>query len=54
MRKKIVAGNWKMNLNYEEAKLLLNTLINSAKSGNTNAEIISVRQQFILPHFQIF
>lgn len=40
MRKKIVAGNWKMNLNYEEAKLLLNTLIESAKSGNTGAEII--------------
>lgn len=29
-----------MNLNYEEAKLLLNTLINSAKSGNANTEII--------------
>lgn len=40
MRKKIVAGNWKMNLNYEEAKLLLNSLVNSAKSGNASTEII--------------
>lgn len=40
MRKKIVAGNWKMNLNYEEAKLLLNELSGAAKSGDSNVEMV--------------
>lgn len=38
MRSKIVAGNWKMNKNLEETKILLTEL--SAKLPNTHAEVM--------------
>ena len=38
MRKKIVAGNWKMNKDYDESKHLVTKLLNSCKPGN--AEVI--------------
>ncbi|MEX1002943.1 MAG: triose-phosphate isomerase [Crocinitomicaceae bacterium] len=40
MRKKIVAGNWKMNLDYTEAKALLQDLIKTRDQFNKEAEII--------------
>ena len=39
MRKKIVAGNWKMNKDYEESKHLVTKLLNSCKPGNTEVII---------------
>ena len=38
MRKKIVAGNWKMNKDYDESKNLVTKLLNSCKPGK--AEVI--------------
>ena len=38
MRKKIVAGNWKMNKDYEESKNLVTKLLNICKPGK--AEVI--------------
>jgi triosephosphate isomerase len=40
MRKKIVAGNWKMNLDYGEAKSLLQQLIKSKDDFNPDAEVV--------------
>lgn len=40
MRKKIVAGNWKMNLDYTEAKSLLQDLIQSKDKFNKETEVI--------------
>jgi len=40
MRKKIIAGNWKMNLNYTEAKQLLQKIIQSKTQFNQNTELI--------------
>ena len=39
MRKKIVAGNWKMNKNFEEAKSLMNQLLEYKKNNKTNCEV---------------
>lgn len=39
MRKKIVAGNWKMNKNYEEAKSLMKQLLDYKKNNVTNCEV---------------
>lgn len=40
MRKKIVAGNWKMNLNYGEAKSLLQSLIQQKDKFSKDVELI--------------
>lgn len=40
MRKKIVAGNWKMNLNLPEGLELINEIYNGAPALNKNKEIV--------------
>jgi triosephosphate isomerase len=40
MKRKIVAGNWKMNLNYEEAKSLLKSLIEIKDQFDPETELI--------------
>lgn len=40
MRKKLVIGNWKMNLDYSQAKSLLQQLIQQKERRNTEAEIV--------------
>lgn len=40
MSKKIVAGNWKMNLDYNEAKNLLQSLIKLRKKFNPEIELV--------------
>ena len=37
MRKKIVAGNWKMNMLHDEAKQLINDIIKEVQAGNDAA-----------------
>lgn len=39
MRKNIVAGNWKMNKNFQEAKDLMNDLLNYVNSNETSCEV---------------
>ena len=39
MRKKIVAGNWKMNKDYEGAQQLMMQLLSYAKNNQSNSEI---------------
>jgi triosephosphate isomerase len=39
MRKNIVAGNWKMNLNYSEAQQLMLQLLEYKKNNKTNCEV---------------
>lgn len=40
MRQKIVAGNWKMNMNKDEAKALFLSLNNSDLNGNVNTILV--------------
>lgn len=40
MARKIVAGNWKMNLDYDEAKMLLKNLIASKDQFNPEVDLI--------------
>ena len=40
MSKKIVAGNWKMNLDLTEANKLLNDLIKLEKKFDSNVEVV--------------
>ncbi len=40
MRKKIVAGNWKMNLFIEEGKTLVNDIISQLPSLTENEHVI--------------
>lgn len=39
MRKNIVAGNWKMNLNYSDAQRLMFQLLEYKKNNTTNCEV---------------
>lgn len=39
MRKNIVAGNWKMNKNFQEAKELMNQLANYVQGNQPNCEV---------------
>jgi triosephosphate isomerase len=39
MRKKIVAGNWKMNKNFSEATVLMIQLLEYKKANQTNCEV---------------
>jgi triosephosphate isomerase len=51
MSRKIVAGNWKMNLNYNEAKTLLKSLIGLKESFNKDAEVIICPSSIYLSAF---
>jgi len=39
MRKNIVAGNWKMNKNFQEAEALMRQLAEYKKNNKTNCEV---------------
>ena len=39
MRKNIVAGNWKMNKNFQEAEALMRQLAEDKKNNKTNCEV---------------
>ena len=47
MRKKIVAGNWKMNLNYEEGVSLFSEIVNMAKDEVVGNQEVIVCTPFI-------
>ncbi len=47
MRKKIVAGNWKMNKNFEEGLALTSEIINIAKDELKNQAILVINPPFI-------
>ena len=49
MRKKIVAGNWKMNLNKSEAEILYNDL--ESKSYPDDVEVIIAPASIYLDSF---
>ena len=40
MRKNIVAGNWKMNKNFQEAQELMHQLSDYMKNHKTNCEVM--------------
>lgn len=48
MRKKIVAGNWKMNLNSEEGQTLITSILNKSPNLSEQTEVI-----FAPPYLQI-
>ncbi|MCA5005776.1 triose-phosphate isomerase [Sphingobacterium bovistauri] len=47
MRKKIVAGNWKMNLNYEEGVSLFSEIVNMVKDEVVGTQEVIVCSPFI-------
>lgn len=47
MRKKIVAGNWKMNLNYEEGVSLFSEIVNMVKDEVVGSQEVIVCAPFI-------
>ena len=51
MRKKIVAGNWKMNMNYTEATALYNDLKNGAEGMDQNVQVIIAPPAIYLSEF---
>ena len=51
MRKKIVAGNWKMNLNYNEAKSLLSDLNKSSSLVSEDVQLIIAPPTLYLSEF---
>lgn len=53
MRKKIVAGNWKMNLNYDEAKALYNDLKNGVGEMDENVQVIISPPAIYLSEFAL-
>jgi triosephosphate isomerase len=50
-RKKIIAGNWKMNLDYSEAKELIQEIAKSKNDYNENAEILIIPS---MPYLSVF
>ncbi|MBB6326829.1 triosephosphate isomerase [Algoriphagus iocasae] len=48
MRKKIVAGNWKMNMTFEEGQILTSEIVNMYKDENVNDVIAILNPPF--PH----
>ncbi len=50
MRKKIVAGNWKMNLDYSEGLSLFSEVINMVKDEVTGSQAVIVCSPFIHLH----
>jgi triosephosphate isomerase len=51
MRKKLIAGNWKMNLDWNEAMTLFAELIQYEKSNDTHADIAVFPPSLYLRHF---
>lgn len=51
MRKKIVAGNWKMNMNYTEATSLYNELKNGIGEMDENVQVIIAPPSIYLSEF---
>ena len=51
MRKKIVAGNWKMNMNYTEATAFYNDLKNEAEEMDENVQVIIAPPAIYLSEF---
>lgn len=47
MRKKIVAGNWKMNLNFEEGQKLTSEIVNMLKDENVKDAIAVINPPFV-------
>ena len=47
MRKKIVAGNWKMNLNFEEGQKLTSEIVNMLKDENVKDVIAVINPPFV-------
>ena len=47
MRKKIVAGNWKMNLNFEEGVSLFSEIVNMVKDEVVGDQEVIVCSPFI-------
>lgn len=47
MRKKIVAGNWKMNLNYEEGQKLTSEIVNMYKDENIKDVTVVLNPPFV-------
>ena len=50
-RKKIIAGNWKMNLDYNESKTLIQEIAQSKESYNEQAEIVVIPS---MPYLSVF
>ncbi len=50
-RKKIIAGNWKMNLDYNEAKGLIQEIAKLKESYNPNAEVLVIPS---MPYLSVF
>ncbi|HIP36161.1 MAG TPA: triose-phosphate isomerase [Crocinitomix sp.] len=51
MRKKIIAGNWKMNLDYSESKSLIQNIAKIESDFNANAEIVIFPS---MPYLSVF
>jgi triosephosphate isomerase len=47
MRKKIVAGNWKMNLNFEEGQKLTSEIVNMLKDENVKEVTVVLNPPFV-------
>lgn len=54
MRKKLIAGNWKMNLNWNEAMTLFAELVQFEKSTDPRADIAVFPPSLYLRHFYEF
>ena len=50
-RKKIIAGNWKMNLDYDEAKSLIQEIAKSKEDYNSEAEMVVIPS---MPYLSVF
>lgn len=50
MRRKIVAGNWKMNKTYEEGMILIRDILSAYHRANTNGKLNSVGIILIPPY----
>lgn len=51
MRKKIIAGNWKMNLDYAESRLLIQNIAKQDEDFNKQAEIVVFPS---MPYLSVF
>jgi triosephosphate isomerase len=47
MRKKIVAGNWKMNLNFEEGQILTSEIVNMLKDEKESEAVVVLNPPFV-------
>lgn len=53
MREKIIAGNWKMNLSYNEGEELLKNLLKKIEDNQTTKVLIAPPFPYLLPFIQI-